>query len=186
MRDKALRAATAALVTAAVVGAARAARRRRRTWVAAGRYEYRALTESFDLPVLRERLYWLLREPVRAARLVDPDATVEPLDENRSRWTVAGPGGTPVGCLVEVIGDVPEMMVSWSVPDGPLPHEGRVELTPVRGGTGVRVRVRFAWSDSMARAAGIGADDPARVLRRAVHRLRALSGEPSLSRELSG
>jgi uncharacterized membrane protein len=182
MRDRAVRTGTIVLATAAVVGAVQAARRRRRTWVASGRYEYRALTETFELPVLRERVYWLLREPARAARLIDPDALVEPLDDTRSRWSLAGPDGTRVRCLVEVIGDVPEMQISWSVPDGPLPHEGRVELDPAAVGTAVRVRVRYAWSDRL----GLADEDPARVLRRAVERLRAIAAEPSVSGQPGG
>jgi uncharacterized membrane protein len=183
-RDRAIGAATLALAAAVAVSAVRAARRRRRSWIAAGRYEYRALTETTVLPVLREHLYWLLREPTRVARLVDPDAEVEPLGDTRSRWTLAGPDGTQVSCLVEVIGDVPEMQISWLVPDGPLPHEGRIELTPVPPDTDlptvteVRVRVRYAWSDRLARAAGIGAEEPARVLRRALRALATASAQP--------
>jgi uncharacterized membrane protein len=177
-RGTALRAATLALATAALVNAVRAARRRRRAWLAAGRYEYRALTETFDLPVDREPLYWLLREPGRAARLVDPDARVTPLDETHSRWTLTGPAGTPVTCAVEVMGDVPELMVSWSVPDGPLPHQGRVQLSPVPAGTRVQVRVRYPWSRRLASEAGITPGDPARVLRRATDRLRTLAAQP--------
>jgi uncharacterized membrane protein len=179
MRDAALRTATVTLAAAALVSAVRAARRRRRAWIAAGRYEYRTLTGTLDLPVDREPVYWMLREAHRAALLVDPDTEVTPLDDTRSRWTLAGPDGTPVTLTVEIIGDLPELMVSWSVPDGPLPHEGRVDLGLIPAGTRVHARVRHIWSRRLAGEAGIEADDPARVLQRAMDRLRELSLLPA-------
>ncbi len=180
LRDSALRAAAMALAGTALVVAVRATRRRRQSWIAAGRYEHRALTETVDLPAHREHLYWLLRDPERAVRLLDPDARVVLLDATRCRATLTGPRGEPVTCLVEVVGDVPEMVVAWAVADGPLPHQGRVTLTPVPAGTQVRAQLRYAWSRRLQEESGIEPETPARVLRHAMNELRvqALSAQP--------
>jgi uncharacterized membrane protein len=171
-RGAALRAGTAALALAALVAAVRAARRRRRAWIAAGRYEYRALTETLDLPIARDHLYWLFRDASRMARLLDLDARVVPVDPVRSRWTLAGPGGEPVTCTVQVIGDVPELMVAWSVPDGPMPHRGTIDLERIPAGTRAHTRIRYAWSPVRAQAAGVAEDAPRRTLERAADTLR--------------
>ncbi len=162
------RAGTALAALAALVVAVRASRYRRTVRERAGRAEERTLTEQFTLPVERETLYWLLRDPERAVRLFDPDGEAWIVGDTHARWTVAGPDGRPVSCVVETTGDVPEMMLAWSVQDGPLPHHGRVDLLPgAAGGTQVSVRVRYTWP------AAVDEDAPARVLRRTVDRLRA-------------
>jgi hypothetical protein len=170
-QDAVLRAGTAAVTLAAVVAAVRAARRRRRSWIEAGRYEWRTLTETCRLPVGREPVYWLLCDPPRAARLIAPDARVDQIDAGRWRLTLPG---RQTGCTVALTGDVPEFMVAWTVPDGPLPLRGRAELRPAADGdTWLRVRVRYRWSRSRAQAAGIDEQAPARLLRQATDGLRA-------------
>jgi hypothetical protein len=75
---------------------------------------------------------------------------------------------------VEVLGDVPEVMFSWRVPNGPLPHRGRLDLVPVDGGTRVLVALRYGE----ARDAGTGPDEETvrRVLRSALRRMAARVG----------
>lgn len=178
-RDAVLRAATASLSAAVLVTAVRAARRRRREWRASGRYEHRSLTETLDVPADREPLYWLLRDATRVARVLDPQARVALLDGTRSQWTLTGPRGEPATWVVEIVGDVPELMVSWSVTDGPMPHHGRVQLSAAPGGTRVGARLEYTWSSELTGATGIEEEAPGRVLREALRRVCAAAAEPT-------
>jgi uncharacterized membrane protein len=171
------RAGTALAALAALVVAVRVSRYRRSVRDSAERAEERTLTEQFTLPVERDVLYWLLRDPERAVRLFDPHGEAWVVGDTHARWTVTGPAGRPLTWVVETTGDVPEMMLAWSVQDGPLPHRGRVDLLPEdAGGTQVSVRVHYSWP------AAVDQDAPGRVLRRAVDQLRAAAARSAYPR----
>jgi uncharacterized membrane protein len=165
----AVRLGSAVLAVAVLVAAVRAARRRRRAWLAMGRYEERTTTETVTVPASTDRVYWLWRELPTLARLLDERAQVEIVDDGLSRWELAG-----VGCTVEITGDLPEEVISWRVPDGPLPHEGTVRLSPIggigTGGTRIEVRLWYRWSSRWAKAAGVADSAPGDLLRQALHR----------------
>jgi len=155
-RGRAATAATRIAILAAAVGIAivalRAARRRRRAWIAAGRYEDREATRNIVVDRDRTRVYWLCREPARIAAALDPTVRAVPVDDRWSRWVVPVSAGVDHVLAVEVIGDVPELLIAWRVADEWLPHEGTVRLAaagPDR--TELSVSLRYRWA---------GGDDP--------------------------
>ncbi|MBO0868129.1 MAG: hypothetical protein J2P15_06150 [Micromonosporaceae bacterium] len=174
----AVRAATVAMTVAVAVAAVRAARRGRAAWKASGRPRQRRLNESVQSSASRQQVYWLCRDVRRLAQLVDPRVRVTEVDDVRSNWQIGS-----VACTVEITGDVPELLLSWQVADGPVPHHGRLTLhpagtaNPAGGGTRIAVQVRYEWPPR-TQDAGIDTGAPDRLLRRALDAIAAQAAAP--------
>jgi uncharacterized membrane protein len=152
-----------AVAAALVLAVLRVLRQRRRATQAAGRYEDREATRTVVLNQDRTRVYWLCSEPTRMAAALDADLRAVPVDDRWSWWVVPAPGGDHL-LAVEVVGDIPELLIAWRVADEWLPHEGTVRLAeagPDR--TELSVSLRYRWA---------GGDDPVdRWLGRALDRI---------------
>jgi uncharacterized membrane protein len=170
-----VRAATVAMAVAATVAAVRAARRRHAEWKESGRPRQRRLNETALTSASRQEVYWLCRDVPRLAQLIDSRVRLVELNDVRSNWEIGR-----VACTVEITGDVPELLLAWEVADGPVPHHGRLTLHPAgdltTGGTRIAAQVRYRWPPSTEDAA-IDADEPRRLLRRA---LDAIAAEAAL------
>lgn len=78
---------------------------------------------------------------------------VQPLDEYRSRWIVAGPAGVPIEWISEVTNVVPNQRIEWrSQPGSPVRHTGVVRFDP-NGHGGTRVDIQL-WYVPLAGAVG--------------------------------
>jgi uncharacterized membrane protein len=67
------------------------------------------------------------------------------ITENRSAWTVAGPGGVPVQWIAEVVRAVPHQLIEWrSTAESAVRHNGMVRFEN-DGVHGTRVNVRLAY-----------------------------------------
>ena len=78
---------------------------------------------------------------------------VQPLDEYRSRWIVAGPAGMPIEWISEVTCVVPNERIEWrSLPGSPVRHRGMVRFYP-NGNGGTRIDIRL-WYMPLAGAIG--------------------------------
>jgi uncharacterized membrane protein len=154
-----IRIGTALLGAAISVAVLRALRRRRAAWVRQGRYEDREARRRIVVDQDRTRVYWLCREPARLAAVLDPAVRAESVDGTWSRWTVPTPDGVPRLLSVELVGDIPELLLAWRAGNGWLPHEGTIRLAPAgTGRTEVSVTVRYRWSAEWAAGAGVRAD----------------------------
>jgi uncharacterized membrane protein len=151
-------------VAVAVVGVLRAVRRRHRAKVTGGGYEDREVRRQIVVDLDRTHVYWLCREPARVAASLDPAVRVVRVDDRWSQWVVPLPNGLDHLLTVEVVGDIPELLVAWRVADNWLPHEGTVRLAeagPDR--TELSVSLRYRWT---------GDDDPVDAwLERALERV---------------
>jgi uncharacterized membrane protein len=82
--------------------------------------------------------------------------------EDRSRWTVAGPGGVPVRWTSELIEVVDNESIAWrSTSQSPVRHHGVVKFQPLDGGTRLTIQMRYvppAGAFGHAVAALFGAD----------------------------
>lgn len=140
-------------------------RHRRRVRVA-DRYEDRQTERTIVVDRDRMRVYWLCREPERVAATLDPGVRAVRVDDRWSQWLVPAADGVDQLLSVEVVGDIPEMLIAWRVRDDWLPIEGTIRLAeagPER--TEVTVNLRYRWA---------GGDDPVnRWLERALDRVAA-------------
>ena len=168
----------AALLGAAVcVAALRAIRRRRGAWVEAGRYADREAARRIVVDGDRTRIYWLMRDPQRLAAVLGPAVRAETIDETWSRWSVPEPGGQERLLTVEVMGDIPELLLAWRVDNGWLPHEGTVRFAEAgTDRTELAVTVRYRWSYEWARRTRVPDDPVDGLLATALDRVAASAG----------
>lgn len=69
---------------------------------------------------------------------------VRPLDHQRSRWVVAGPGGAPVTWDAETIARVPHHMLAWrTLPGSVVDHAGVVRFSGNGPTTHIDVRLSY-------------------------------------------
>lgn len=169
-----MRAGAVLLGAAVSVAAVRAMRRRRRAWVRAGRYVEREAVRRIVVDGDRTRTYWLLRDPQRLADRLGPPVRAETIDETWSRWSAPEPGGQERLLTVEIIGDIPELLLAWKVDNGWLPHEGTVRFADAGlDRTELWVTVRYRWSAERAGQAGVPGDPVDGLLATALDRLAA-------------
>ena len=106
---------------------------------------------SVNAPVERVFAFW--RDYQNFPLFMTNVREVQPLDEYRSRWIVAGPAGVPIEWISEVTGIVPNQRIEWRSETGsPVRHSGVVRFDP-NGNGGTRVDIQL-WYVPLAGAIG--------------------------------
>lgn len=128
----------------------------------------RAVTVDRPAHEVRE----VFRDAERLRVILDRPATVEPTGEGAWRCRVDDVSRRGAEAAVRQSGN----LLSWDVEQDPLPHEGRVLLTPAPGrrGTEIRVELRYPGSRLGRLAAGLRGRDPDQVLRTTLRRLKSV------------
>ena len=99
-------------------------------------------TIHVNVPV--EAVYELLADPERLPQIMSHILAVKKVDDNRYRWTVAGPAGTPVSWDAEIIEKVPNKMLAWkNLPGAIVANSGVVQLDTENAGTRVHIRLAY-------------------------------------------
>jgi uncharacterized membrane protein len=92
---------------------------------------------------------------------------VDDLGGGRSRWIVAGPGGSPIEWETVLTHRIPGRLLAWqSEPGSMLHHAGAIRFTPDQGGTRVDLRLCYqppAGGADRTVAELLGADPRARL-----------------------
>ena len=144
-------------------------------------------TMTVEAPV--ERVYEFLNDFENFPRFMSHVREVERTGPDRTHWTVAGPGGTPIEWDAVVTRRVPNERIGWRTLEGTLvEHEGTVRFRPA-GNDATRIEVRLTYRPvGGALGHGLAAlfgSDPERVIADDLARLttqlrggRAVVGEP--------
>ena len=115
----------------------------------------------------RQELYEFWRGFERLPQFMDNIRKVERVDEQRSRWTVKGPGGHDVEIVSRLVEDVPGSRLAWESDEGSdIDTAGAVEFTDAPPGRGTYVRFLMAY------------DPPGGVIGRGIAKL--LQREPTI------
>src|SRR5438034_10305159 len=70
--------------------------------------------------------------------------SVKVLDDKRSHWVAKGPIGSDAEWDAEIINEIPNELIAWRSVDGStVDNAGSVHFLPLRGGTEVRVILRY-------------------------------------------
>jgi uncharacterized membrane protein len=100
-------------------------------------------TISVDAPVETVFAFWTNFQ--NFPRFMSRVRDIRRIAENRSAWTVAGPGGVPVEWTAEVIRAVPNQLIEWrSTGESYVRHNGVVRFEN-NGAGGTRVNVRLGY-----------------------------------------
>ena len=94
----------------------------------------------------RQELYDAWRDFTRFPDFMDNVEKVEKLDGNRSRWTIAAPGGSQVELVTRITEDHPGEVIAWeSEPESDIETAGRAEFSDAPPGRGSVVRLTMSY-----------------------------------------
>jgi uncharacterized membrane protein len=101
-----------------------------------------------------EELYRRWRDLSRLPEIMPYLESVTVLDDTRSRWTVRGPGNTPICWDAELVADEPGRLIAWrSIGDADVDNAGSVRFTPAPDERGTELKVVMSYAPPVGRFA---------------------------------
>jgi uncharacterized membrane protein len=136
------------------------------------------LAEAVTINRPAQELYDFWRNPVNLVQVMDNIESIEPIDVNRSRWTVKAPAGGAVSWESVITKDVPGSEITWqSAEDADVANSGRIEFREA-GQRGTVVRATIAYEPPGGKIGQMIAKlfqrEPRLQARRDLHRLKQL------------
>ncbi|MGW4465065.1 cyclase [Micromonospora sp. NPDC004704] len=107
--------------------------------------------------------------------VLDRPVTIRRLDDRRWQCVIGEPGDEAEH-LVEAVSGVQDNSVRWRVEEGPMAHEGHLELRVAPGDRGTELRVDLSYPEGRAghRIRELRGNDPDQVLRSALRRAKSM------------
>lgn len=103
------------------------------------------LAEAVTINRDPQDVYAFWRDPTNLVSVMENVASIEKIDERRSRWTVKGPGERKVSWISVITNDVPGEELTWQSEEGAqVANSGRVEFKGA-GPRGTVVRAVIAY-----------------------------------------
>ncbi|HEY6936992.1 MAG TPA: SRPBCC family protein [Terriglobales bacterium] len=100
--------------------------------------------KTIHVNVLAEAVFELLADPEKLPLIMSHVLAVKKVDDNRYRWTVSGPAGTPLSWDAEITEKIPNKMLAWSsLPGAVVANSGVVQLDTENAGTRVHIRLAY-------------------------------------------
>jgi len=94
----------------------------------------------------REELYAFWRDFRNLPLFMENVKSVELLESGRSSWLVAGPAGSEIELVSEIVEDRPGEYIAWrSLEESDIDHEGWIEFRDNPFGRGTEVRVFISY-----------------------------------------
>jgi uncharacterized membrane protein len=136
------------------------------------------LAEAVTINRPAQELYDFWRNPANLVRVMDNIQSIEPIDANRSRWTVKAPAGGTVSWESVITKDVPGSEIYWQSAEGAdVANSGRIEFREA-GQRGTIVRATIAYEAPGGKFGELIAKlfqrEPRLQARRDLHRLKQL------------
>ncbi len=132
-------------------------------------------------------LFAFWRDPANLVAFMDNIVSIEPIDANRSNWTVRAPMGREVGFESVVTNEVPGREISWQSAEGAdVDNSGKIEFEDAdQRGTVVRATIAYDPPGGMVgqMLAKLFGREPRVQARRDLHRFKQLmeTGEVATS-----
>lgn len=102
-----------------------------------------AISSSIIIARNVEEIYGFWRNFSRLPEIFDRLESVQVVDENRSHWTLALPGGRRFEWDAETTDDRPNSLIAWRSLSSSMPHSGEVRFEPATGQRGTKVTVKI-------------------------------------------
>lgn len=103
------------------------------------------LAETVTINRPARELFDFWRDPANLAQVMENIRAIEPIDANRSRWTVKAPAGHEVSWESVITNEVPGREITWqSAPGAEIDNSGRIEFRDA-GERGTVVRATIAY-----------------------------------------
>lgn len=145
-----------------------------------------AATAGYGVSINRPRreIYDFFREFTNLPRFMENVVSIDPIDQERYRWTVKAPGDATVAWTATVTEDEPGRRIAWEAEeDADVRNAGWVELKDAPTGRGTELRAFIAYEPPLGQFGRIAAKlvrrEPAVQSRGDLKRLKMLleSGE---------
>lgn len=102
----------------------------------------------------RSELYAFWRDLKNLPQFMEDVHSIDVLDDKRSRWTVAGPGGAEVEFVSRITEERPDELIAWESEEGSsVRNSGRLTFRDAPGNRGTEVEIELAY-DPPAGTAG--------------------------------
>ena len=136
------------------------------------------LAEAVTINRPAQELYDFWRNPANLVQVMDNIESIEPIDANRSRWTVKAPADGTVSWESVITHDVPGSEITWqSAEDADVANSGRIEFREA-GNRGTVVRATIAYEPPGGKIGQMIAKlfqrEPRLQARRDLHRFKQL------------
>jgi uncharacterized membrane protein len=136
------------------------------------------IAESVTINRPATELYAFWRDPTNLEQVMENIVAIEPLDDNRSRWTVKAPAGGEVSWESIITKDVPGEEITWQSAEGAdVANSGRIEFCGA-GARGTVVRATIAYEPPLGSVGQLIAKlfhrEPRIQTRRDLHRFKQL------------
>jgi len=136
------------------------------------------LAESVTINRKPQELYDFWRDPTNLAQVMENIVSIEPIDRQRSRWTVKGPNDTEYRWESVITHEVPGEEISWQSAEGAdVANSGKIEFRDA-GARGTIVRATIAYQPPGGTVGQMVAKlfqrEPRIQTRRDLHRLKQL------------
>ena len=103
------------------------------------------LAEMVTINRPASELFAFWRNPANLAGFMENIVSIEPLDHNRSRWTVKAPAGKTVSWDAVITAEEPDRSITWQSAEGAdVRNSGKVEFI-ASGARGTVVRAQIAY-----------------------------------------
>ena len=103
------------------------------------------LAEAVTIARPAAELYAFWRDPTNLAVVMENITSIEPIDANRSRWTVKAPAGNEVSWESVITEDIPGESITWQSAEGAdVANSGRIQFIDT-GERGTVVRATIAY-----------------------------------------
>lgn len=103
------------------------------------------LAEAVTINRPARELYDFWRDPVNLVQVMDNIVSIEPIERDRSRWTVKAPADREVSWESVITKDVPGEEITWqSIEGADITNSGRIEFRDA-GARGTVVRATIAY-----------------------------------------
>ncbi|HUF35822.1 MAG TPA: SRPBCC family protein [Gemmatimonadales bacterium] len=137
-------AATAAVLGAAVLDVRTARQLQQQAEGASGRGVH--VVQVSTIGRTPDEVYRFWRDFRNLPRFMEHLASVEVIDDRRSRWTAKAPAGGSVGWDAEIVDDRPGELIAWrTVQHADVDNRGSVRFGPAPAGRGTEVRVELSY-----------------------------------------
>ena len=103
------------------------------------------LAEAVTINRPANELYEFWRNPANLEQVMENIASIEVIDDRRSRWTVKAPGGKEVSWESVITEDIPGGEITWQSAEGAdVANSGRIQFIDAgRRGTVVRATIAY-------------------------------------------
>lgn len=97
------------------------------------------ITKSLEIRLSPDQIYEFWKDYENFQEILDNVESVRRVNATHAEWVLHGPMQTLIRFTSELTEDKPGSLLAWKSENGDLPHQGRVQFTPIEDGQKTQV-----------------------------------------------